>query len=63
MPDNTENRNIFYRDLLINYYNTMTDYVKSKPFGIPVVFCIFKIDEILTRRRYIASVAYPAAWV
>ena len=45
LPDTQENRNIFYRDLLVNYYNTMIAYVRSKRPEFKTVVHIYPVFE------------------
>jgi hypothetical protein len=41
LVDNQKNRDIFYRDMLVKYYNDMIDYVKSKYPDFKVVVHIY----------------------
>lgn len=45
LKDTKENKNKFYRDLLVNYYNSMIDYVKSKRPDFKVVVHIYPVFQ------------------
>ena len=65
LSDTVENRNIFYRDKLVAYYNAMIDYVKKKRPDFKVVvhiYPVFRPEPLYGNRTKADFCGQTAAW-
>lgn len=65
LKDTKENKNIFYRDCLVNYYNAMIDHVKSKypHFKVAVhIYPVFQPDPLYGNRIKADLCGQTVAW-
>ena len=65
LKDTAENRSIFYRDQLVNYYNAMADYVKSKRPGYKVLahfYPDFQFEPFYGNRTKVDFAGQTVAW-
>ena len=65
LPDTIENKNIFYRDILVKYYNELIDYVKSKrpDFKVMVhIYPYFQPDPLFANRTKSDYCGQTVAW-
>ena len=65
LPDTIENKNIFYRDILVKYYNELIDYVKSKrpDFKVMVhIYPYFHPDPLFANRTKSDYCGQTVAW-
>ena len=65
LKDSENNRNIFYRDILVKYYNAMTDYVKSKRPDFKVlahIYPVFTPEVLYGCRTNVDFCGQTVAW-
>ena len=65
LPDTQASKDLFYRELLVNYFNAMIDYVKEKRPDFKVVahyWPVFQPDPLFANRTKVDYCGQTVAW-